>query len=324
LRRPGCPPPIVDFATQAREGGGNSTTCALRTPSSVTDALNNVAVPGATSLDPFTPSTSASNALTTFVLGGKTQAQRAADASPTFMTAWIGNNDVLAAAVSGLLTATPGVSPGITSTATFEQNITELAAELHAIPTLKGGVLIGVIQVSAAPVLFPAAALLNPLFLGALDQATGKTITVHPSCVGSSSLISFSIVPQIASGDHPAVIACSPGAIPGTLVGDIFVLDATEQATLTSTIQAYNAAIQAAATANGWAYWDPNPTLVQLKTSGCIASVPNLASPQPFGPCISLDGIHPSAQAHVAVANALMQVINTTYDTSLDPVDTTM
>src|SRR5665213_2010605 len=40
LAAPGCPPPIVNFQTQARLGSGTAATCALRTPSSISVALN--------------------------------------------------------------------------------------------------------------------------------------------------------------------------------------------------------------------------------------------------------------------------------------------
>ena len=78
----GCPPPIVNFQTQARLANGTATTCSLRNTNTAV-ALNNVAVPGATSLDPSSISTSASNTLTTLILGGKTQVAKAADAKPT-------------------------------------------------------------------------------------------------------------------------------------------------------------------------------------------------------------------------------------------------
>src|SRR5437764_6992979 len=44
LVTPGCPPPVNNFQTQARLGGGTATTCALRAPASVSDVLNNVGV----------------------------------------------------------------------------------------------------------------------------------------------------------------------------------------------------------------------------------------------------------------------------------------
>src|SRR4051812_13531298 len=68
LVSPGCPPPVNNFQTQARVGVGTTpstpTTCALRSPASVTDVLNDVGVPDARVLDPISPTTVASNALT--------------------------------------------------------------------------------------------------------------------------------------------------------------------------------------------------------------------------------------------------------------------
>jgi len=318
----GCPPPIVNFQTQARLGGGTATTCSLRNPNTEV-ALNNVAVPGATSLDPSSVSTSASNTLTTLILGGKTQVAKAADANPTFVSAWIGNNDVLGAALSGILVPTAGVSAGVTSQAAFSTNYTALVNGLKAMPALKGAILIGVLNVTAVPALFPVAALQNPALKAGFDQFAGGTTTVLPNCLvapGNQALISISILAQMHSGAHPLVIGCAKGSVPGTLVGDIFILDSTEQATLAATVAGYNATIQAAATANGWAYYDPNPLLVTLKTpgTGCINTVPDLANATaPFGACISLDGIHPTVVANRQVTSALVTAINAKYATSI-------
>src|SRR5690348_16339230 len=154
LAMPGCPPPIANTTTGARVGGGSSTTCALRTASSVTDVLNNVAVPGARVLDPVSGTTVASNALTTFILGGKTQVQKALQAQPTFATIWIGNNDVLEAGASGILVPVAGVSPGIVSTQQqFQTSYDAMIQQLTAgAPGIKG-VLIGVVQVAGIPLL---------------------------------------------------------------------------------------------------------------------------------------------------------------------------
>ena len=318
----GCPPPIINFQTQARLANGTATTCSLRNPNTAV-ALNNVAVPGATSLDPFSVSTSASNTLTTLFLGGKTQVAKAADANPTFVSAWIGNNDVLGAALSGILVPTAGVSAGVTSQAAFKANYTALVNGLTAIPTLKGAILIGVLNVTGAAALFPVAALQNPAFKAGFDQFAGAPTTILPNCLsapGNQALISISILGQIRSGAHPPVIGCAKNSIPGTLVGDIFVVDSTEQASLAATVAGYNATIQAAAAANGWAYYDPNPLLATLKTpgTGCINIVPNLANATaPFGACISLDGIHPTVVANRQITAALVAAINTKYGTSI-------
>jgi hypothetical protein len=123
------------------------------------------------------------------------------------------------------------------------------------------------------------------------------------------------------SGAHPHVIGCAPNSIPGTPVGDIFILDASEQTSLAATVAGYNSFIQAQAGANGWAYYDPNMLLSQLKSSGCISTVPNLGDAmQPFGPCISLDGIHPAWIANRSVTGKMVGAINAQYGTAIpDP-----
>ena len=318
----GCPPPIVNFQTQARLANGTAATCSLRNPNTAV-ALNNVAVPGATSLDPFSVSTSASNTLTTLFLGGKTQVAKAADANPTFISAWIGNNDVLGAALSGILVPTAGVSAGVTSQSAFTTNYTAMVSGLKAIPTVKGAILIGVLNVAGVPALFPVAALQNPAFKAGFDQFAGGTTTILPNCLsapGNQALVSISILAQMRSGAHPLVIGCAKNSIPGTLVGDIFILDTSEQASLAATVAGYNATIQAAATTNGWAYYDPNPLLVTLKTpgTGCINIVPDLANATaPFGACISLDGIHPTVVANRQITTALVTAINAKYGTAI-------
>jgi hypothetical protein len=295
--------------------------------------INNVAVPNAYSVDPTSVTTANSNALTTLILGGSSQVTRALQARPTFITAWIGNNDVLAAATSGILVrATTGtgatatvISPGITVDSIFKQSYLRMVDSLAAAPTLRGGALIGVVQVSSAPILFPAAALFNPAFKAGFDQFAGGTVTINANCgtaaAPSASLISFAIAGAMRGLTHPRQIACSPVGTGATAVGNIYVLDAAEQTTLTAAITSFNTFIQQQAAAHDWIYLDPNPLLAQLRATGCVATVPNLASAtQTFGPCVSLDGVHPRRPAHVAVANALIGAINTKYGVTIPAV----
>jgi lysophospholipase L1-like esterase len=321
LAKPGCPAPIANTQTGARVGGATSGACALRIGSSVTDILNNVAVPGARVLDPISGSSVASNALTTFILGGKSQVQRALDARPTFVSIWIGNNDVLEAGASGIIVPLAGVSPGIVSTQTqFQTSYDAMIKQLvDSEPNLKG-VLIGVVQVAGIPLLQSGALIFSsPAIQAGINQVAGQPVTIHANCNGSASLVSVpQLIPLIRSGAHPALISCQPGVIPGTLVGDLFVLDATEQATLGAAIVGYNTYIQAKAATIGFAYYDPNVRLAALKASGAIPPFPNFASTnQTFGTFVSLDGVHPAAAAHILLANDLIAVINAKYGTSV-------
>ena len=327
LAMPGCSPPIANTQTGALVGTGSTDkTCLLRVGSSVTDILNNVAVPGARVLDPISASSVASNALTTFILGGKTQVARALDASPTFATIWIGNNDVLNAALTGILVPQPALGQaGIISTqAQFQASYDTMIQQLTSGSPGIQGVLIGVLQVAVLPS-FSSGALIaaSPAVQAGINAATGKAVTIHPNCIGSASLIDVpQLLLQIRSGNQPAIIACDK-ATPGQTfpVGDLFVLDVAEQATLSATISGYNAYIAQKAASAGFAYYEPNTLFLSKRANGEIPPFPNLASATlTFGNLISLDGIHPSAAAHQLIANELIGVINAKYGTSLSQV----
>src|SRR6478672_8809043 len=186
LAMPGCPAPVNNFQTQTRVGTVGTTpppACALRVGSSITDILNNVAVPGAISADPVSTSTPASNALTTFILGGRSQVSRALMAKPTFATIWVGNNDVLGAGGSGILV--PGVVAGqngiLSNLATFSAAYDAMIKQLtDSAPGIKG-VLIGVVQVGGIPLLSTGDTLFKAPALerGTMNAIAGQTVTVN-------------------------------------------------------------------------------------------------------------------------------------------------
>jgi lysophospholipase L1-like esterase len=321
----GCTPPIANGLTGALSGtGSTATTCDLRAAASVTDVLNNVAVPGARVLDPTSSSTVASNALTTFILGGKTQVQKALEAKPTFASIWIGNNDVLQAGLSGMLNPQPGVSPGIVSTLVQFQTSYDLMIKqlLDSAPALKG-VLIGVVQVAGVASMSLGSVVQSQNAL--ISFATGKPVVIDPNCTGSTSLINVpQLVAAIRSGTHPPAISCAVTAVPapnygpGVFVGDIFVLDPAEQTTLSSAISAYNTYISGKAAAIGFAYYDVNVLLAAQKAAGKIPLFPNFgSSTATYGTLFSLDAVHPSGAAHLLIANDLITTINAKYGTTL-------
>jgi hypothetical protein len=325
LNKPGCPPPIDNFDTQETLGGPDAPPCSFRQPAQTPGPLNNLAVPGATSLSPTGaipgPDTLVENVLTTLILGGETQAQRAAEAQPTFVSAWIGNNDVLNASLSGILPATPGISNGVTSIGTFTTNYKNLVKSLKAIPSIKGGVLIGVVNTINVPILFPAAELYIPAVKAGFDAAAGTTTTIDPTTcpTTTTSLINFQLAGAIRAGLHPPTIECEALPPPFAPVGNVFVLDAVEQAAVSDTVAAYNALIAAEADTLGFAFVDPNPALAALKSDPTLVPpFPNLAAPTAaFGLYFSLDGVHPAAAAHVLIANLIIDAVNAKYGTNI-------
>ena len=306
----GCAPPLASFQTGTRVNAPGA--CGLTT---TYPYLNNVAVPGATVADFASPYSASYSALTSLILGGRSQLRRALEISPTFVSVWLGNNDVLAAGASGVLTATPNVSPGVTPVATFISAYKAGADTLSRF--VDRGVLIGVVNVTGIPLLFPAESLLtNPTFKAQFDAARGGATTVLANCVGSKALVSLQALSSAAGRAAVATISCVKGQ-PVAAAGETFILDAAEQTTITNAVTAYNAYIQAKADTMGFAYVDPNPILASLRASNKIPAKPIFTSPQPFGAYISLDGVHPSLPAHQLFTNALIDAINGKYGTSI-------
>jgi lysophospholipase L1-like esterase len=325
LQGRGCVPPFTNNVTQARVGGGTAATCDLRaTP---TARPNNLAVPGARVqelLSNFGTPVSASNALTTFILGGKTQLERMQEAKPTFVTLWIGNNDVLGAFTNS---ANPGNPALITPEALF---IAQYDSVLDAIEaTGAKAALVSVANVTNTP--FASAGAIyyclknggcpaplppqNPALAGI------PTFTVNANCAPPGGL--QVLVPwTVGLAKVSAAIGGTPSSINCTV--DNEVITPTELGGLVTAITAFNTHIQSEATARGWAFVDINAPLAALRADGTIPAFPNVAGalvspPQPvtFGPIFSLDGVHPSSTAHRLVADSVASAINAHYGTNL-------
>jgi lysophospholipase L1-like esterase len=321
LNRPGCPGPYTNVFTQARVGGGSATQCALRV-SPPPAYINDVAVPGANVLDVLTnlgPGTGA-NALTTFILGGRTQLQAAAAVKPTFVSAWIGNNDVLGAALSG-------DGNQVTPSATFGNNYKSVADSIAAM-NVEGAILLAVIKVTNIPYLSAGAAYFAVKQAGLLPPTFSVSANCAPTSaggVGDQMLVpfqyGFGVLLAQASAGTPVTLDC----VNQVTVNGLSILTTSEVATMVGAVTGYNATISQQAQAKGWAYLDLNPVLDSVRALGEIPLFPNappspLALTQPFGKWFSLDGVHLSALAHKLVANRVIAAINAKYGSSIPAV----
>ena len=329
LSLPGCPAPFTVNATQTRLGGTSASACAFRaadpTPSTV---LNNVAVPGARVVDAwsnFDPS-AAPSPLTTFILGGRSQVQAMQQAQPTFVSVWLGNNDVLGALTN---TANPGNPALVTPQPAFEaaygailDSVEATGARAALITVADVGVIPYATQGSVywcldnapacgfpAPAGFPAATL-------TVDISCAPLAAV-PIAKGDSSLIPWIIgVPKLAAAQAglPQTIDCT---------ADTEVVTAAEYKVMRDAVQGYNAYITAQAAARGWALLDVNPALLAARTNpALVTNFPNLPTAASggnvtFGSYFSLDGVHPSSLAHRVIADSLISAVNRTYATTI-------
>jgi lysophospholipase L1-like esterase len=323
MKLPGCPPQYSNIFTQTRV---SVIPCALRTtPRFPPPYISNTAVPGAEVIDIYNnlDTASNSNALTTFFLGGLTQAEMMQRAQPTFVTVWIGNNDVLGAATD---TGNAGNIAKITPAATFQARYTTLLDSIAAVRP--GGVLlIGVANVVAVanraglpPTQPPANGV--PFFsygstYYALDQANliPGPFSAGVDCApprGDSVLVPFPFGGALINAG--AALTCDEAK----------TIQPSELTAITTAVAAYNTFISDQATSRGWAYFDPNAALAALRVIPTqVAYFPTFGAPcsaNPFGLAFTCDGIHPSAATHKLVANALIPVINTAYGTAIPAI----
>lgn len=327
LGKPGCPPPFDINSTNPphRLGGGNGTDCALREAAPL-PYVSNVAVPGVTSfgIESNTSPFGGTNPLTQLILGGRTQVKAMMDAHPTFVSVWIGDNDVLGSLTNG---TNPGDPALVTPEAAFEANYGPILDSIQKVGAK--AVLMGVADVGLTPYAssgatywciknqpacgFTTPAPLPAAFQVALNCAPKAAV---PTSNGDSVLVPWVVgVPKIAAAQAmvPTTLDCS--------VDNEVVLPA-EYKTLKTAVQGYNTYISAQAQARGWAYVDINELEAYRADPTKIASFPQLPTgpSQPnvlFGTFFSLDGVHPSAAFHRVFADSIISAINRTYATTI-------
>ena len=327
LNPPGCPPPYTNVFTGARVGGAGSTgaTCLFRS-ATLPPYLSNVAVPGAEALDLLQNGPGAgtnSNALTQLFLGGRTQVQAMVAAQPTFVSVWIGNNDVLGAATS-LVNA--GDTTLITPAATVQTEYTNIATAIAG--TGASAILIGVANVTAIPYFSQGAtywAIKNGLVPGA---AFPPTFTVSNNCApiatGIPGARGDSVLVPFPYGGALLAAASPPNNQPRNLdCADTVkaIVVPAELRKLVTAVLAYNAADSTVAAQHSWAWLNPNPALDSLRAIPTqVAPFPAFGSPcsaNPFGLAFSCDGVHPSAATHVIIARHVVQAINAKYGSTI-------
>lgn len=309
LAPPGCPAPLVNVFSGERVAGAGEEACAGReTPPP--RVVHNVAVPGAAVVDALTNLNPASSPspLTTFILGGRTQVEAARVAEPSFVSVWLGNNDVLEAALTG---STQGITPPLA----FASRYAAVADEVREMD-VEGAVLVGVSDVTLIPHLSPGAAYYSAARQGALPSTFSVDDTCAPDELGQVTLVPFGygfgeLVARAKQGE-PVELQCA---------SDPRLLAHTEVRQVQTFVHAYNLLIQRFAEENGWAFVDPNPVLEELRREGRIPPFPNAAGQaavqRPFGELFSKDGVHPARPLHRRLAELVLGAINEEYGTSL-------
>ncbi|MFD1870812.1 SGNH/GDSL hydrolase family protein [Hymenobacter bucti] len=101
------------------------------------------------------------------------------------------------------------------------------------------------------------------------------------------------------------------------------VLDPTEQANVATATTAFNSSLRAAATAKGLAFFDANAFFGSLASGTSTYNGVNNSTSFITGNLFSLDGVHPTPRGYALVANGIIRAINTTYGSTVQPVNPT-
>src|SRR6266566_7172564 len=316
LNPPGCPPPFTNIFTGARVLGGTSTTCALRNPN-IPPFLTNVAVPGAEVIDGLenfpAPDTN-SNLLTMLMLGARTQKQAMMDARPTFVSVWLGNNDLLGAAEAGDTTLA-------TDTAAFRTEYAQVLDSIDATGASAVLIAVGLGHLANNVVLPFFSRGTTWIGLAAGGAFAPAPFTVAANCApprGDTVLVSFAYgfgLLATAQGGTATTLDCTAPPVIEPAETRFFALRQLR----------YNAIIQAEAVARGWAFTDSvNVTMdslaAVLPAGSQFAPFPNTAaacSGSPFGLAFSCDGLHPSQATHQRIARKIVRAINAQYGSAI-------
>ncbi len=318
---------------------------------------NNLGIPGALLYDVLnaTSSTTCASYLATkspnpyfdFILRKMgSQFDQAKALHPTFVTLWIGNNDILGYATAG---GTTQFTPTSTFTALYSQladSIASLGAKV---------VVANIPDVAAIPYFTTVGTYLameTPWGLLKLSGAPGIIYQKHGETAGTGIADSLSLLTgqvlftlpglvyapligkptgQFYRDNHlpalpPGIDTTKPfGLDPRNPWPDALTLDASEISTVETTTADYNNTISTLASKYGFGLVDINSMFNSIRqkdfTGGVYFNGVHFTTTYITGGLFGLDGIHPTDQGQAIIANDFINVINAKFNAHIPNID---
>lgn len=312
---PGCQPPLVSPLGAFTRVDGVSAfldddTCSPLL-AGVTPGQSNLSVEHATAMEALnaTPATATAGRgpVTSRVLpAGMTQVTAMMAKNPTFVSVEFGGNEILPAQV-GLVVPGLTVVPFAQFQAAYGQIINSVAAtgagallvtlpeDIRQFPTIRTGA-----EVAAQRTAFAS-----------------FNVTVNSDCDNSPNFVFVrgKVITAIATGAYyaghgggPYDLSCAD--VPYTAD---YILSPGDVAALNGLTAQYNAEIQGQADAHGFATFSLGSLYDKSKDGVPFNLTAFMTSGAPYGPKISLDGVHPSAEGHSILAKAAGKAIKKVY-----------
>jgi lysophospholipase L1-like esterase len=287
---------------------GQPTNLALPRP------YNNLAVPGAKAKDALTRTTDGGGFHDLILRGLAPQVAQAQALHPTFVTLWIGNNDVLSAAIAGRVVEGETLTPAGEFRQTYAAIVSELRSTGASIVAANLPDVTTIPFVTTIPPILVNPATREPVIVG------GQTVPlIGPSGpLPGNSLVTLGASALLASGvGIPKALGGQ-----GTPLPDEVILDANEVAIIKDRVAVDNQSIADICGAAGIPVVDINGILNDLATNGREVGGIRLDAEFLTGGIFSYDGVHPTELGYAVVANEWISVINA-HGGSLAQVDLT-
>ncbi len=268
-----------------------------------------------------------------------TQLDQAMLLAPTFLTLWIGNNELL-------LPATRGIGNALYEPAAFAEFYGEILAALaDALPATEV-VAANVPPVTAAPFFTtldwfvtdaagepaPDPGSGQPIGLLAEDRGEGGrlgpgdlvTLEALDSLDAGRGADAWALVRRIMTDegvDSATAAALLPVRYPsaGLPLGGELTLIAEEAAAIAAATEAYNTVIDTSCARRGIPVLDTHGIMAAAATGGVDYDGLHLTAEFVTGGLFSLDGIHPSSFGHAYIASRFIALINERYGANLRP-----
>lgn len=319
ISAPGCRAPLTAPLITFKRASGESVTvpdatvqCSPNEPGVVLPTQN-LAIPGALTgdalntrpedkTDPY-----GSQLYRRFLPEGATQVSAALDQKPMFVIVELGPNDVLGV-LSGVVIPGGSFVPFATWAAQYN-------AVLERVGAATGQVLLVGLGRDIAKL--PNLRRGNELWADRAAFLAAFNVEVSANCEGNQNLIVANVVVPSAVANGlgrraaslpPFVLSCLEGAFN---VQDRILTPSEEAAVDAHLVQMSNH-VRSQAAARGYAFIELEVLYGLEKDAYSV--VGQMTTGTPYGPNISLDGLHPSAAGQTIIAQAAIRAINDRYD----------
>jgi hypothetical protein len=327
IASPGCGAPLAaPLASGLRIGGEPaaasflSRACSSNEPDAALSD-GNVAISGARTIHALTatpeyPDPNYAPLYARTLLPGMSQVTSMEARNPKVVSVELGANEVLGVR-NGAVVAGQTVVPVQVWAPQYHEVVERVAA------VAKHGVLVGLVDHAISlpsfrtgAELWAARATFAPLYVQVSEDCA--------TAPGSENVMFVAVrVPVAAAtgaarfraGLSPAVLSCANApAVDGNGIAiQDYVLSSAELAQADAQFAAMNAIVRAEAASHGFAYFALSALYEGAVTKAPFNAVTLMTSAQPYGPYISLDGLHPTAEGSRVLADAAARALNDTY-----------